>query len=355
MTSSTTRPRATRSSISFSAHRAEPRFSVAIGLAVAALLALMALALAVGPYPIGLGDLFTALGLRPGASVAAATQTVIWEIRGPRILGAILVGTALACAGSAYQGLFRNPLVSPDILGVSSGAALGAVLGIYMSLPVAGIEALSFAGGIVAVLLVYAIAAAISFRDPVLVLVLTGVVIGALLASGIALLKFLADPNNQLPAITFWLLGSLAAFNRADLSVLAPTVLVALVPLALLRWRLDVMSVGEEEATALGIDVRRVRIVIVIAATLMTSAAVAVSGIVGWVGLLVPHLARLVVGPAFARLLPMTAILGAAYLLAVDTAARSIGTIEIPLGVLTAVIGTPVFLLLLARGRRGAW
>ncbi len=294
--------------------------------------------------------------MKPGAApLSAAAETVLWEIRGPRILGAILVGAALASAGGAYQSLFRNPLVSPDILGVSSGAALGAVLGIYFALPVIGIEALSFAGGIVAVLLVYAIAASISLRDPVLVLVLTGVVIGALLGSGIALLKFLADPQNQLPAITFWLLGSLSAFNRADLAALAPAVLVALVPLALLRWRLDIMSLGEEEATALGIDVRRLRIVVIIAATLMTSAAVAVSGIVGWVGLLVPHLARLVVGPAFARLLPMTVILGAAYLLAVDTAARVIGAVEIPLGVLTAVIGTPVFLLLLARGRRGGW
>ena len=318
-------------------------------------MALIALAFAVGAYPIGADDLLAALGLKSSATLSSAAETIIWQIRGPRILGAILVGAALATAGGAYQSLFRNPLVSPDILGVSSGAALGAALGIYFSLPIAGIEALSFAGGILAVILVYAIAAAISQRDPVLVLVLTGVVVGALLASGIALLKFLADPEKQLPAITFWLLGSLAAFNRADLAVLAITVVIALVPLALLRWRLDVMSLGEEEATALGIDVRRVRIVIVVAATLMTSAAVAVSGIIGWVGLLVPHLARLIVGPAFARLLPMTIIVGAAYLLAVDTAARTIGAIEIPLGVLTAVVGTPVFLVLLARGRRSGW
>jgi iron complex transport system permease protein len=320
------------------------------------LFALAVLAFAVGAYPVTPGDLLAALGIRTSAApLADAAQTVIWQIRGPRVLGAILIGAALAASGGAYQGLFRNPLVSPDILGVSSGAALGAVFGIYLSLPVFGIEALSFAGGLIAVVLVYAIAAAIGQRDPVLVLVLTGVVVGALLASGIALMKYLADPLNQLPAITFWLLGSLAAFNRADLVVLAPTVLVALAPLALLRWRLDVMSLGEEEATALGVNVRLIRVSVVIAATLMTSVAVAVSGIVGWVGLLVPHLARLMVGPAFARLLPMTIVLGAAYLLAVDTAARTIGTVELPLGVLTAVIGTPVFLLLLARGRRGAW
>ena len=184
-------------------------------------------------------------------------------------------------------------------------------------------------------------------------LVLSGVVIGALMGSGVALFKFLADPENQLPAITFWLLGSLAAFDRADLLALAAPVALALLPLILLRWQLDVMTLGDEEASALGVRVRLVRVSIIAAATLMTAAAVAVSGIVGWVGLVVPHIARLIVGPAFARLLPMAAILGAAYLLLVDTAARTLGAIELPLGVLTAVIGTPVFLLLLARGGRG--
>ena len=328
---------------------------MALSVGLAALVALAVLAFAVGAYPVSPHDLFAALGLGHGVSVSDAAQTVIWQIRGPRVLAAILVGAALASSGAAYQGLFRNPLVSPDILGVSSGAALGAVLGIYLSMPVLWIEGASFAGGLVAVGMVYGVAAAIRGRDPVLVLVLTGVVIGALLGSGVALLKFLADPLNQLPAITFWLLGSLASFNRTDLLVLAPTVLVALVPLALLRWRLDVMSLGEEEATSLGVDVRLVRIAAIIGATLMTAAAVSVSGIVGWVGLLVPHLARLIVGPAFARLLPMTIVLGAAYLLAVDTLARTMGAVELPLGVLTAVIGTPVFLWLLARGRRGAW
>ncbi len=354
MSSSINKPPPTHSSTNSSAKPAEAGFGWAIGLAVIALLVLTAFAVTVGAYPVTLSDLAVSFGLKSG-TVSDAAQTVIWQIRGPRIFAALLVGTALASSGSAYQSLFRNPLVSPDILGVSSGAALGAVLGIYLSLPVIGIEAMSFAGGLIAVGMVYGLAATISGRDPILVLVLTGVVVGALFGSGVALLKFLADPLNQLPAITFWLLGSLASFNRADLMVLAPTVLVAVIPLVLLRWRLDVMSLGEEEATALGVDVRWVRGAVVIGATLMTAAAVSVSGIVGWVGLLVPHLARLIVGPAFARLLPMTIVFGAAYLLAVDTVARTIGVVELPLGVLTAVIGTPVFLWLLARGRHGAW
>ncbi|HLI19606.1 MAG TPA: iron ABC transporter permease [Stellaceae bacterium] len=343
-------PSSTRSS----AIPAERGFAVTLAISLAMLALLAVAALAIGAYPLSLREIATALGLHTGP-LSAAARTVIWQIRGPRIIGAMLVGAALSSSGAAYQGLFRNPLVSPDILGVAAGAAFGAVLGIYLSLPVVGIEALSFLGGLAAVAMVYAVAAGISGRDPVLVLVLTGVVIGALLGSGVALLKYLADPENQLPAITFWLLGSLASFNRADLWVLAPTVMIALVPLVLLRWRLDIMSLGEEEARALGIDVRTVRGAVVVGATLMTAASVAVSGIVGWVGLLVPHLARLIVGPAFARLLPTTLVIGAGFLLLVDTVARTIGTVEMPLGVLTSVIGTPVFIWLLAHGRRGAW
>jgi iron complex transport system permease protein len=265
------------------------------------------------------------------------------------------IGAALAASGAAYQSLFRNPLVSPDILGVSSGAALGAVIGIFLSLPIVAIEATSFCGGLLAVLTVYGIAAAIPGRDAVLVLVLAGVVIGALFGAGVGLLKFLADPYNQLPAITFWLLGSLAATNPADLTSLLPAVVIGLVPLGLLRWRNDVMTLGDEEATALGVNTRVLRIVVIAAATLMTSAAVAASGIIGWVGLVVPHLTRLIVGPAFTRLMPVSVLFGACYLLAVDTVARTLGTVELPLGVLTAALGTPVFLWLLAFSRRPAW
>lgn len=284
-----------------------------------------------------------------------AAETVILQIRLPRVLAAVAVGAALSAAGAAYQSLFRNPLVSPDILGVSSGAAFGAVIGIFLSLPVVGIEAASFAGGLAAVLIAYAIAAAIRGRDTVLVLVLAGVVIGALFGAGVGLLKYLADPYNQLPAITFWLLGSLAAVNPGDLASLLPAVAVGLVPLALLRWRIDVMTLGDEEAAALGLDTKRLRIVVIAAATLMTSAAVAASGIIGWVGLVIPHLARLVVGPAFARLLPVSILFGGGFLLAVDTVARTLGHVELPLGVLTAALGTPVFLWLLAFSRRAAW
>lgn len=362
MASSTTGNRPTSSSTSFSpAHTrrgADPAFALVIGGAAAALAVTACVAIGIGAYQVSPGDLLALLWAKATGGalpVPQAVETVVWDIRGPRVLAAMLVGAALSASGAAYQGLFRNPLVSPDILGVASGAALGAVIGIYLSLPVAAIEALAFAGGLVAVAVVYAISVTIRGRDPALVLVLGGVVVGALLGSGVALLKYLADPYNQLPAITFWLLGSLSAVNRTDLGTLVPPVAVALVPLVLLRWRLDVMTLGDEEATSLGVHVRAVRIAVVAAATLMTAAAVSVSGIVGWVGLLVPHLARLAVGPAFARLLPMAVLLGAGYLLAVDTLARTIGRVELPLGVLTAVLGTPVFLWLLAFGRRAGW
>ena len=287
-------------------------------------------------------------------TAAPAVENVVLLVRGPRVAAAVLVGAALAVAGTAFQGLFRNPLVSPDILGASSGAALGAVLGIYFSLGVIGIEAAAFAGGLVAVAAVYMLGSLLQSRDPILVLVLTGVVIGALLGAGVGLVKYLADPYNQLPAMTFWLLGSLAATTVADLVPLLGPVALGTVVLLALRWRLNVMSLPDDEARALGLATGPLRIAIVAAATLVTSASVATSGIIGWVGLVVPHLARALVGPDFPRLIPTAALLGGGYLLFIDTLARTAAPIEIPLGILTAVIGTPFFIWLLA-GMQRSW
>jgi iron complex transport system permease protein len=292
------------------------------------------------------GVLAKALGHR--VDISPAIETVVLQVRGPRVLAAVLVGAALALAGTAFQGLFRNPLVSPDILGASSGAALGAVIGIYLSFGVFAIQALAFVGGLVAVAAVYVIGSAVRSRDPILVLVLTGVVVGSLFGAGVGLVKYLADPYNQLPAMTFWLLGSLSATTAPDLiPLLGPIALGALVLIAL-RWRMNVMSLPEEEARALGVATGRLRVAIIAAATLVTSASVAAAGIIGWVGLVVPHLARSLVGPDFARLLPASAILGGGYLLLIDTLARTMAQVEIPLGILTAVIGTPFFIWLLA-------
>ncbi|MBU0723898.1 MAG: iron ABC transporter permease [Alphaproteobacteria bacterium] len=330
-----------------------PAGGILLALAFLALAGLVAFS--IGAYPVSLPELarwFWSLATGQPSDLPDSTLLVITQIRGPRIVTAMLVGASLAAAGAAYQGLFRNPLVSPDILGVSSGAALGAVLGIFLSLPFLAIQGMAFLGGLGAVGIVYGIAATLRGRDPILILVLAGIVIGTLLGSGISMIKVLADPYNQLPAITFWLLGSLSAVNRDDLLTVLPLTLLGLVPLALLHWRLNVMSFGEEEARALGVNTTRVRLAVIAAATLMTAAVVAISGVVGWIGLVVPHLARLLVGPSFGRLLPTATLFGAAFLLLVDTLARTLGPTEIPLGVLTAIIGAPIFIWLLATSRR---
>lgn len=322
-------------------------------LAVVVLVSIAGSAL-VGAYPVTPGDLAGALWrLVSAAPRAGQIDTVLLEIRLPRILAAALAGAALAAAGAAYQGLFRNPLVSPDILGVSTGAGLGAVVGIFLSLPVAAIQLFAFAGGLATVALVYAISAAVRGREPTLVLVLAGVVVGSLAGAAISLLKVLSDPYDQLPAITFWLLGSLASIRKADVFAAMPLVLLGLVPLILLRWRINVLSLGDEEAKALGVEAGRLRLVVIAAATLVTSSVVAISGVIGWVGLVIPHIARMLVGPDFSRLLPASMLLGAGYLVLVDTLARSIARVETPLGILTAMIGAPFFLWLLARGRDG--
>jgi iron complex transport system permease protein len=332
------------------------RFPQGFGIAIIILALALIAAFTIGRYPISLAELFDVLAARltgRPTGVPPAVENVVLLVRGPRVVAAALVGAALAVAGTAFQGLFRNPLVSPDLLGASSGAALGAVIGIYLSFGVLGIEALAFAGGLAAVAAVYAIGSLLQSRDPILVLVLTGVVIGALLGAGVGLVKYLADPYNQLPAMTFWLLGSLAATTAGDLAPLAVPVAIGTATLLLLRWRLNVMSLPEEEARALGVATGPLRIAIVAAATLVTSASVAVAGVIGWVGLVVPHLARALAGPDFPRLLPTAALLGGGYLLLIDTLARSAAAIEIPLGILTAAIGTPFFIWLLAGMQRG--
>lgn len=332
------------------------RTQLASTLGVVLLVATVLGALAVGRYPITpsalLDILRDAIGV-DGTGVDATAQAVLWQIRVPRIGAALAVGAALAASGAAYQALFRNPLVSPDILGVSAGAALGAVVGIFLALDAFSIQALAFAGGLLAVATAWLLAASLRGHDPIVLVVLAGVAISALLGSGVALLKYLADPYDQLPAITYWLLGSLAASTRVDVASVLPALVAGTATMGLLRWRITVLSLGDEEAEALGVRASRVRAAVIAAATLMTAAAVSISGIVGWVGLIVPHVARLLVGPDFSRLLPVSVLLGAGFLLAVDTLARTIATVELPLGVLTALVGTPLFLWLLASARRG--
>ncbi len=319
--------------------------------AVIALAVLVAWSFSVGRFAVAPGDVLKALwaALSGGESgLAKNVEAVVLQVRGPRVIAAMAVGAALAGAGAAYQNLFKNPLVSPDILGVSAGCALGAGLAILFGLSIFLIQGLAFAGGIAAVALVLAVGTWVRGRDPILTLILTGVVVGSLFGAGIALVKYLADPYNQLPAITFWLLGSFAGALPKDLAVALPVMLAGLVPLVLLRWRIDLLALSEDEARSLGLDVSRLRLVVIGCATLVTASAVAIAGVIGWVGLVIPHAARLLVGAGFARVLPLSLVLGAAFMLAVDTLCRTVSATEIPPGVATAFVGTPVFILLLA-------
>lgn len=325
------------------------------GSAILLFIGVVLVAFASGKYPVTPLELLRTLGAWAGLAdpVSDHASTVVWNIRLPRIAAGIMVGAVLSAAGAAYQAMFRNPLVSPDILGVSAGAGLGAAAAIFIGLPTVFVQGLAFAGGLVAVSIVYAVSGLVRRHDPVLVLVLAGVTVGALLGAGISLLKILADPYSELPAITFWLLGGLNAVMGNDLLAVLPAILLGLAPLALLRWRINLLSLSDQEALALGVNVTRLRLILIAAATLGTAAAVSLSGIIGWIGLVVPHMARLMVGPEFSRLLPASLILGAGFLVATDTLARTLAPIELPLGILTAAIGAPFFLFLLASsGRR---
>ncbi|MFT0213633.1 iron ABC transporter permease [Pseudomonas sp. F1_0610] len=321
------------------------------GCLCAILLGLFIVATLAGKYPLSLNDISQAL-LSPTAD--SANQLVLWQVRFPRIFAALLVGASLAVAGAAYQGMFRNPLVSPDILGVSTGAGLGAVLAIYANLPLFYVQLFALFGGLAAVTLVYSLAQLIRRHDAVLVLVLSGVALSSLFGAGISLVKVLADTDRQLPTITFWLLGSLNSVRLADLLYSLPLIIGGLVVLFVLRWRMNLLALGDDEAAALGVNLKLTRILLIIAATMVTASAISFTGIIGWVGLLIPHAARLLVGAHFSRLLPASLLLGAIFLLLTDTIARTCFAVEMPLGVLTSLVGAPFFMLLLACGGRKA-
>ncbi|MBP7002772.1 iron ABC transporter permease [Amaricoccus sp.] len=283
----------------------------------------------------------------------SSAELIVLNVRLPRICAAVMVGAALAAAGAAYQNLFRNPIVSPDILGVSAGAGFGASLAVMLNLGGLGIQGLAFASGLVAVALCFSIGQAIN-RHSLIVLVLVGVVIAAFFQALISILKIIADPVNVLPVITFWLLGGLNKITPGDLPLAGGVIAASLGLLFALRWQINVMSLGAEEARALGVNVAATRLMLVLAATLMTAAAVSISGIIGWVGLVVPHIGRILVGPSFDRLLPVTIVTGGLFLLVVDDFSRAVASMEIPLGITTSVIGAPLFIFLLLR-TRAAW
>lgn len=331
------------------------RFPLWMAAACALLVVLVVASFGIGHFAVGTRDVFAALwSALTGrqADIGASGQAVVLEVRAPRVLAALAVGAALAAAGASYQSLFKNPLVSPDILGVAAGAALGAAAAMLMSLPLGAIQVLAFAGGMIAAGLVIAIASAVRGRDPLLTLILSGVVVGSLCGAGIALAKYVADPYNELPALTFWLLGSFSGVQPRDLPPTLAAIAAGIAPLVLLRWRIDALALSEDEARSLGLPVGALRLAVIACATLATAAAVAIAGTIGWVGLVIPHAARMIAGAAFARVLPLSIVLGAAFMLAVDTVCRAAFEIEMPPGVITAILGTPAFVALMALSLR---
>lgn len=332
----------------------KPRYSFQLFILFLITLCVLAIvmSLGVGKYPLRALDVVqVVLAKFNGTAQPSALDTVVWQLRMPRILAALLVGGGLAVAGAAFQGMFRNPLVSPDILGVSSGAGLGAILAIFLQYSLVTVQLFAFVGGMFAVGLVYLLAQASQRHDPIFVLVLAGIALSTLLGAGISLLKILADPYTQLPTITFWLMGGLHGVTYTDLVYSAPLIVIGLVPMVLLSWKMNILSLSDQEAASLGVDYVRMRVLLIASATLMTASAVSFTGIIGWVGLVIPHVARLLVGPHFSRLIPTSLLLGALFLLITDTLARTIAPIELPLGILTAMIGAPFFMYLLMRGR----
>ncbi|MEG2200453.1 MAG: iron ABC transporter permease, partial [Anaerovorax sp.] len=289
-----------------------------------------------------------------GKSTEITISHVLFQVRVPRVLAAMIIGASLSISGAAYQGMFKNPLVSPDFLGASAGAGFGAAMGILFSLGLLGIKLSSFAFGILAVFLAWLIASRFGRGDDsYFLLLLGGILVSNIFQALISAIKYLADPQDQLPAITFWLMGSLNKVNYNDVLALFFPFVVGTLILCFLSFRLNVMSCGEEEAKTMGINTTAMRLIVVIIATALTASSVCLCGMIGWVGLVIPHLSRMMVGPNFSYLLPASALTGGIYLLLVDDISRAIATVEIPLGILTSLIGAPFFIYLLYQRKKG--
>ncbi len=327
----------------------------ALGVAALVLLVVALGALALGRYPVPVGDVVAALlPGRGGGPDDPTGRDIVLLVRLPRVLLGVLVGGGLAVGGAALQAAFRNPLVSPQILGVSAGASFGGAVAILLGLGSGLLVGLAFTSGLVALAVVFLVTAGRN-RPPMLMIVLAGVVTGSFFSALVSLVTYLADPYSQLPALVFWLLGSLASASAATVAVAAVPVLAGAGVLLLLRWRVNVLSLGDEEAAAVGVRPGPVRWTVLVAVALVVAGAVATSGLIGWVGLVVPHAARMWVGPDHRVLLPVSFLVGGAFLVVVDTLARTVTAGEVPLGVLTALVGAPVFFLLLRRNRGRVW
>ena len=328
-------------------------------IAFAVLLASLLLSVSIGRYPLKVASTLKLIKyqiqfLKPPPEMSN-DYIVFWSIRLPRILMASLVGAVLAVAGTVFQGLFKNPLVSPDILGVSSGAGFGAGLAILLfGKSALAIQLLAFVFGLLAVGTAYAMSRR-ARSSSITTLVLSGVIVSALFSAGLSFLKYVADPYEELPAIVFWTMGSFSNTLWANLVKISPIVAVCIIILFLLRWKLNVLTLGDDDAMSLGIDITKARTIYVFLATLMVASSVSSCGTIGWVGLVVPHMARLIVGPDHSILLPFAGIIGASFMVLMDTLARSITGSEIPISIITSLIGAPFLGYLMLKQERSQW
>lgn len=311
-----------------------------------ATLFLALIALCLGQYTIALKDVIKVLTLQEADLVIA--KTVIFNIRIPRILVSLIVGSGLAVAGASFQALFSNPLATPDTLGCANGASFGAALGILLGLNALGIQAFALVFGILAVALVF-VFTRYRHANQIMMIILGGMVISSLFSALVSLIKYVADPNDVLPVITFWLMGSFSNSTIRSLYTGVPMIVLGMIVLYLMRYRMNALSLKEEEAASLGINVRQNRMIVIVASSLITASVVSMCGVVGWVGLLIPHIARMLFGNNHTKVIPGCIVFGALFMLIIDTIARCMYQAEIPVSILTAIIGAPVFLLLLRK------
>lgn len=305
----------------------------------------------VGRMEIPISDVFKTIGaIFTGQETDVQNYSIIVNLRLPRILMAIIVGAGLTCAGNTFQSLFSNPLATPDILGVTSGTCVGAILAIILSCGILGTQMIALAFGLVSVLFTIKIAGR-NKNGSMIYLVLAGVIASSLFNAIGSLLKYTADPQDKLPEITYWLMGSFTSATYQKLLIGSPLIIVGIVIIYLLRWRLNILALSEDEAKASGIDLKKTRMIFILASTLITASAVSMCGQIGWIGLLIPHCARMLVGSNNRYVVPLSISLGASFMILIDTLSRSLTVIELPLSILTAIIGAPVFILLLNRSK----
>ncbi len=317
-----------------------------------ALLALFLLSFVVGRYGVPLGQVVRILlsGVLPLEQTWTDNMAIaVLNVRLPRILLACLVGCGLSAAGTGYQTVFQNPMAAPDILGASSGACFGAALAILTGQGAVMITVFAFLASLLSVALVYLVGNH-TRGNRVVNLLLAGIMVGSLFSACTSYIKLVADPTNQLPQITYWLMGSLSGTRMGTVRFAAVCMAVGLVPLLLLRWRMNLLTLSPDEARAMGVHTERLRLAVILSSTVLTAAAVSVSGMIGWVGLVIPHLSRRIVGSDCRRLMPMSCLFGAAFLLLVDNMARCLTATEIPIGILTAFVGAPFFIYLMVKG-----